>query len=242
MHSKWRNKTLVGKTFGHLKVVSLYSKSTDKGGGRVWKCICQCGKEYLGTTGALSSGNTRSCGCLKTPNLIGQRFYKLVVLKDEGIRKANVVWLCRCDCGGSKTASTYSLKNGVVRSCGCLRSGWLQDGKVLKPGIATRNRIIATYKSNAKLCNRVFTLSSEECEVLFKSDCYYCGDPPLRTRTHRTSKDSYTYNGIDRLNNLEGYTTENSVSCCTTCNLRKGSASKEEFLKWVEKIAIKHFK
>lgn len=31
----------------------------------LWTCICECGNEITIPTGALSSGNTKSCGCLK---------------------------------------------------------------------------------------------------------------------------------------------------------------------------------
>ncbi|MBE6009152.1 MAG: hypothetical protein E7236_00635 [Lachnospiraceae bacterium] len=31
------------------------------------------------------------------------------------------MWLCKCDCGGEKIAEKQGLKNGRIRSCGCLR-------------------------------------------------------------------------------------------------------------------------
>lgn len=30
-----------------------------------WECICDCGKKSIKNKGALTSGNTKSCGCLK---------------------------------------------------------------------------------------------------------------------------------------------------------------------------------
>lgn len=54
-------------------------------------------------------------------DLSGQRFGRLtVVCKDPVKHKKGTYWICNCDCGGTKTVITYSLKAGKVRSCGCL--------------------------------------------------------------------------------------------------------------------------
>lgn len=39
-----------------------------------------------------------------------------------------------------------------------------------------------------------------------------------------------TYNGIDRLDNSKGYTIDNSVACCSKCNIAKGTDTKEEYI------------
>lgn len=57
--------SLIGKRFGKLVVVEqapsiVYGKSKK----RVWNCVCDCNKLVLNLhTGALTSGNTTSCGC-----------------------------------------------------------------------------------------------------------------------------------------------------------------------------------
>lgn len=58
----------------------------------------------------------------KILNLLGQRFSRLtVVLKREHNDKfGNVIWECRCDCGSVTYVRTGCLRNGNVRSCGCL--------------------------------------------------------------------------------------------------------------------------
>jgi hypothetical protein len=55
--------------------------------------------------------------------LVGQRFGLLVVRERTPYRgkHGGVYWLCECDCGGNKEASTHSLTCGDVASCGCLR-------------------------------------------------------------------------------------------------------------------------
>lgn len=62
----------------------------------------------------------------RSENLLGRRFGKLLVIeKLESKRgktgKAYAMWLCQCDCGGTKEVSASCLKNGHTQSCGCNR-------------------------------------------------------------------------------------------------------------------------
>lgn len=49
--------------------------------------------------------------------LTGQKFGRLTALEYIPGSK----YRCICDCGRAATVSTYSLKHGLTRSCGCLR-------------------------------------------------------------------------------------------------------------------------
>lgn len=56
---------LTGIIFNRLTVIKqeqsvLYGKTSK----RMWLCRCFCGNEIIVNTGALTSGNTKSCGCL----------------------------------------------------------------------------------------------------------------------------------------------------------------------------------
>ena len=53
---------LSGRRYGRLVVIECVgSKKFQK---RLWKCLCDCGKECVVISGHLKSGNTKSCGCL----------------------------------------------------------------------------------------------------------------------------------------------------------------------------------
>ena len=56
-------------------------------------------------------------------DLTGMRFGRLVVLgmDVENKSKHDNYWLCKCDCGAIKSATTGNLSYGTVKSCGCLR-------------------------------------------------------------------------------------------------------------------------
>lgn len=54
---------ITGSRFGRLLVLSLEG-STPAGHTR-WKCVCDCGKTITVLKTNLTSGATRSCGCLR---------------------------------------------------------------------------------------------------------------------------------------------------------------------------------
>lgn len=57
----------------------------------------------------------------KITDLVGQRFSRLVVIEPiEENEHGTIIWKCLCDCGNYKNVSTKNLRNGRVRSCGCL--------------------------------------------------------------------------------------------------------------------------
>ena len=54
-------------------------------------------------------------------DLTGKKFNKLTVEKRlENAKGGVAVWLCKCDCGNYTTVRGGNLKNGAVKSCGCL--------------------------------------------------------------------------------------------------------------------------
>lgn len=58
----------------------------------------------------------------KFQNLTGQKFGRLTVIERAENKGKNTMWLCRCDCGNKTYVSRTHLKNGDIKSCGCLNS------------------------------------------------------------------------------------------------------------------------
>ena len=94
--------------------------------------------------------------------------------------------------------------------------------------------IFNTYKKNAKKRGLIFELDFETAVQLFCSPCYYCGAPPSNCY-HGKMRD-FLYSGIDRASNAIGYTKENCIPCCFTCNKMKGGLSVSEFMMAVQGI------
>lgn len=112
-----------GTRFGKLTVVGRAGREQDgKRTRQMWLCRCDCGNEKVIMDRHLASGHAKSCGCLHSPNLIGDRYGRLTVLDRDGIHLTTkrVQWLCLCDCGLCYTTGTSQLLSGRTQSCGCL--------------------------------------------------------------------------------------------------------------------------
>lgn len=125
-----------------LTVIKKTEPHVTSGGNKQvqYLCQCSCGKILPVKGSNLRNGNTKSCGCLKKELLaqrnanqssvkVGNRYGKLVVIKDLGMRKQtsrdqNERWsLCQCDCGSKPIeVKNNMLQSGLKKSCGCLQS------------------------------------------------------------------------------------------------------------------------
>lgn len=107
-------------------VVALEPTDKKRRGAVLWKCRCDCGREFATEGYKISKGVISSCGCARKQHqikdLTDQRFGRLVALhRLEKKRGSNYVWLCRCDCGRMTEVSTNALLTGGTKSCGCAR-------------------------------------------------------------------------------------------------------------------------
>lgn len=57
----------------------------------------------------------------KILDLRRQRFERLLVIEEAGVKGKDRHWKCLCDCGKEITASSNNLRQGRVNSCGCLQ-------------------------------------------------------------------------------------------------------------------------
>jgi hypothetical protein len=165
----------------------------------------------------------------KVLNLIGKTFGELTVLSRAGNVGGHPQWLCRCSCGGFKKTTSGQLRNGSVRSCGCLRK------KQRVPDAALR-RLYRSYVDGAKIRGYSFGLTVEQFKNITSSPCYYTRREPSSIFTTKQGN-RYVYNGIDRLDNTKGYTVENCVSCCSDVNYAKGTMKYSDFICMCKEVA-----
>lgn len=77
------------------------------------------------------------------------------------------------------------------------------------------------FKNNCRRRGVSFSLTLEEFLAFSLANCAYCGSPP-RNRVNRRGL-IYFYQGVDRMDNGQGYVSGNVVPCCGRCNSIKGA-------------------
>lgn len=129
----------IGKTYNYLTIIALdqnFKKQHNiKSSASYYKCKCKCGNYKTVRITALTSGEVKSCGCLKKEqekknlvhgynliDLTGQTFGNLTVLyKDNSIKSYQAKWICQCKCGNIVSRGSEVLRHNKTRSCGCLK-------------------------------------------------------------------------------------------------------------------------
>jgi len=168
-------------------------------------------------------------------DLTGRTFGNLKVVERSGSNaRGSAMWLCQCSCGNSHRVVGLLLARGSVKSCGCRRKHSF--------GLATKMHVLRNYQHSAERRGLEFVLTPGQFFKLTQLPCHYCGKPPGKSVTASQPKlknGDFLYNGLDRVDSRKGYTIENTVPCCTTCNYAKGTATAEEFTSWV-KLVHKH--
>lgn len=86
-------------------------------------------------------------------DIVGKKFGRLTVMRDEGKRKnSRIVWLCRCDCGELHEALSSSLMTGHTKSCGCLKDARLIGRKFNKLKVIKELPARSTNRHKIWLC------------------------------------------------------------------------------------------
>ena len=143
-----------------------------------------------------------------------------------------------CSCGKEKVLCGTDVSQGKTKSCGCNRKTYNSEAhKRLPSGQAALNNLYCAYRGGAKSRGLEFSLTIEEFSALTKEDCKYCGIEPTQIWTGTSKKCSpYTYNGVDRVQNEQGYTSCNTVPCCKVCNQAKHNMKLNDFIAWLDRV------
>jgi hypothetical protein len=229
-----RGKNEINKRYGRLTV--LQEDGRNKHGQILWKCRCTCGKEITTPGVNLRRGDTTSCGCYRNElssqrsrlDISSKRFHSLVAMKPVGKdNHRQILWKCKCDCGGEIITTCARLRTGGTKSCGCKRRKY-------KPKESAIYRLFYDYQERAKRKEISFDFSFDQFALITSQPCFYCKQEPLNNR--KVGINSYTYSGIDRVDNSKGYTVDNCVPCCKICNHAKSNMSLSKFLQWLTLI------
>jgi hypothetical protein len=208
-------------------------------GPKKYRCRCVCGREKAVVGHSLKRRATTSCGCrvhrqrreaaeTAAAALVGSVFGRLTVLRvSETRRTGGILLSCLCSCGRSTEVPAKALRAGVRVSCGCFK------GTKLPGHTGAINELFHALKKNAATRELGVSLTRAEFENLILRPCVYCGD----TGGSKFRNTGLIWNGIDREDSSLGYTTDNCVTCCKTCNYAKRRMTRDEFFAWVKRVA-----
>lgn len=198
----------------------------------------------------------------KPLQLKGKRFGRLLVLGIEGKDGlGNYKWLCICDCGVETIKVGRALVCGDTQSCGCYGKEQVIKGiqkSKRKPG-EEKHLHQWWYQINDKAKRRgiEMVIDKDSAIKIAKQNCFYCGTPPARytryieNRKAQCGRRQKTYypescendapyiHGLDRVDSSKGYTEENVVPCCGSCNQLKWDRPVKDFYEHLKKV-IQH--
>lgn len=230
-----RYASLIGKCFGRLTVISLSSKTNAKH-ARFWNCICECGKAKVVSTTHLKNGDTKSCGCIEQPNIIGHNFGKLTVLNNKGQNKNGAsLFECLCECGNKITVKRTSLQKGKTKSCGCSAKRtnssnphWLGCGMI-------SGNMWSSIRYSARIRNIPLEITIDEAWETFQLQnglCLLSGNKLTFAENTKDHTRGGTTASLDRIDSTKGYSKNNIQWIHKDINRMKMNLPFSEFLYW----------
>lgn len=147
---------LTGKRFGKLTATSCAGSKNNKA---LWHCVCDCGNEVTKTTGQLTSGHTKSCGCLAIESRrkpFGQSTKKTVLYQyKRNAKTRNLDW-------DLTKEQFYNLTHGDCFYCGSkptqVRKSESNNGDFVYNGIDrldnTKGYSVSNCVTCCQKCNR----------------------------------------------------------------------------------------
>ena len=132
----------------------------------------------------------------------GMKFNRLTIIGRGGSHKdGSILWKCQCDCGNIHFVVSTHLKNGSIKSCGCLVK---ETAAKLKTTHGMSNSI--TYNSWRGLLKRCDPNNKEYSFRYSNNGIFVCKEWHtfegfIKDMGERPSK----YYTIDRINNNKGY-------------------------------------
>lgn len=171
-------------------------------------------------------------------DLSGRRFRNAVVVERSSEKNKHGIWMwvCLCDCGKKFLATGNNLQRRPNKHCGCmtlLNIAKANQKRKKDPTMLMIGDVFRAYKQGARRRGFSFELSLDNFGKLILGRCFYCDSPPKLEYTPDKKPAGVYRNGVDRMNSNEGYTVENSVTCCFGCNLRKSDMDFSDFMTWV---------
>lgn len=150
---------------------------------KVWRCLCDCGKEKETTTNRLTMGITKSCGCLvhdkkhhkpcknkiirnSTLDKIGININRLTLIGFKKEIKRPLIAVLQCDCGNIIDKPYKEFIKNRIRSCGCISS------EIKERALINKNNLLV-IKNTPKQYRPKINFTGNKYNILLV--LYWCG-------------------------------------------------------------------
>lgn len=160
-----RYKDISHQKFGRLTALEIDMENTlNNKSGAYWKCQCDCGNTKIIPIKSLTSGNTKSCGCLRKEkasnntkiDLTNKIFGRLTVIEDSGKRNnGRIIWKCQCNCGNECYVDTNRLTQNNTQSCGCLHHEFIANLNTNNLTNQKFGKLLALYPTDKRIDNKI---------------------------------------------------------------------------------------
>lgn len=138
------------------------------------------------------------------PNLVGQRFGRLIIIEDAGYdNNKRILEKCQCDCGNIKIVRRGDLKSGKIQSCGCLGKERRLEGKK----ISNQNK-----KNNPSYRYDLTGQKFEKLTVL-----HFDKEYTIQMREKKNNTESYWYCQCDCGNYVRQTTSQLKLGLVKSC-------------------------
>lgn len=86
-------------------------------------------------------------------NIIDKKYGRLTIVEEEKDEYGNIYYICKCDCGNTKTIRKSSIIGGKTKSCGCLgREDRVRRGRENKTHGLTKTRFYHIWRNMKGRC------------------------------------------------------------------------------------------
>lgn len=176
---------------------------------------------------------------MKKLNLLNQRYGKLIIIEEIGIKNGHVLWLCKCDCGNFTKLITGELRTVKgTKSCGCSKKSIREDNVHWKGHGEIPGKCFSKIKSECVRGSRTinFDLTIEQLWELFLKQNRKCALTNQNIYFNIKAKDERTAS-LDRIDSDKDYTIDNVQWVHKDVNNMKQDYDQKYFIETCKLIA-----
>ena len=228
----------------HWKVIEKIVYKSEKRYNYVYIIQCkQCGelkKIWTSDFKNIENGGCQNCNTLlDRQEFVGTETPVYKVLEFDRVERQ-----------GHTLRRFYKVQCKKCGSISIMRKDVIQNAKGPGCKICNGNNRVPTkdaplnvyynnYRTGAISRNLEWKLSLEEFKDIVSKNCCYCGQKPIEKQSlirYNKTNSPILVNGIDRIDSSKGYSKENCVPCCFSCNRMKSNLYYKDFLHHIRKI------